>query len=60
MDEDGQGLIPIVVIIGSTGVGKTKLSIDLAQSLNGEIIGADSMQVSTIKLKPTSLETFVF
>ena len=36
---------PIIVILGSTGVGKTKLSIELAKRLNGEIISADSMQV---------------
>lgn len=36
---------PIVFILGSTGVGKTKLSIELAQRFNGEVISADSMQV---------------
>ncbi len=35
----------IVVIVGPTGVGKTKLSIELAKKLNAEIINADSMQV---------------
>lgn len=35
----------IVVIIGPTAVGKTKLSIDLAHRLNGEIISGDSMQI---------------
>jgi tRNA dimethylallyltransferase len=35
----------VIVITGPTGVGKTKLSIELAKSLNGEIINADSMQV---------------
>ena len=35
----------VIVIIGPTGVGKTKLSIELAKKLNGEIINADSMQV---------------
>jgi tRNA dimethylallyltransferase len=35
----------VIVIVGPTGVGKTKLSIELAKSLNGEIINADSMQV---------------
>jgi len=34
-----------VVILGPTASGKTKLSIELAQKLNGEIISADSMQV---------------
>lgn len=35
----------IIVIVGPTGVGKTKLSVSLAKLLNGEIINADSMQV---------------
>lgn len=32
----------IIVIVGPTGVGKTKLSIELAKKLNGEVINADS------------------
>lgn len=35
----------LLVIIGPTAVGKTKLSIDLAKLYNGEIISGDSMQV---------------
>lgn len=35
----------IIVIIGPTGVGKTKLSIELAKKINAEIINCDSMQV---------------
>ena len=35
----------IVVIVGPTGVGKTKMSIELAKKLNGEIISGDSVQV---------------
>ena len=35
----------VIVITGPTGVGKTKLSIELAKRLNGEIINADSTQV---------------
>ena len=38
--------VPLIVLIGSTGTGKTKLSIELARRFNGEIISADSMQVS--------------
>uniref|UniRef100_A0A182IR86 tRNA dimethylallyltransferase n=1 Tax=Anopheles atroparvus TaxID=41427 RepID=A0A182IR86_ANOAO len=36
---------PIVVILGSTGTGKTKLSLELAARYGGEVISADSMQV---------------
>ena len=35
----------IIVIVGPTAVGKTALSIEVAKSFNGEIIGADSIQV---------------
>ena len=35
----------VIVIAGPTAVGKTKLSIELAKELNGEIINADSTQV---------------
>ncbi|MFK4352682.1 tRNA (adenosine(37)-N6)-dimethylallyltransferase MiaA [Bacillus sp. RC92] len=35
----------VAVIIGPTAVGKTKLSINLAKALNGEIISGDSMQI---------------
>ena len=37
---------PIVVVIcGPTASGKTALSIDLANKINGEIVSADSMQI---------------
>ena len=35
----------VIVIVGPTGVGKTKLSIELAKLFNGEIISGDSVQV---------------
>ncbi len=38
-------MLPIIVIVGPTGVGKTKVSVELAKKINGEIINADSMQV---------------
>ncbi|MBS5941857.1 MAG: tRNA (adenosine(37)-N6)-dimethylallyltransferase MiaA [Finegoldia magna] len=47
-----------IVIVGPTGVGKTRLSIFLAKSLNSEIISADSMQIykymdiGTAKVEP--------
>lgn len=36
---------PLIVLTGPTAVGKTKLSIELADKIKGEIISADSMQV---------------
>ncbi|HQL89071.1 MAG TPA: tRNA (adenosine(37)-N6)-dimethylallyltransferase MiaA [Syntrophales bacterium] len=35
----------IVIILGPTAVGKTHLSLDLAETFGGEIVSADSMQV---------------
>ena len=35
----------IIVIIGPTGVGKTKLSLNLAKKYNADIINADAMQI---------------
>ena len=35
----------ILCIVGPTAVGKTKMSIELAKQLNGEIISGDSMQI---------------
>lgn len=35
----------LIVLIGPTAVGKTKLSIELAKKFNGEIISGDSMQI---------------
>ena len=35
----------ILVVVGPTGVGKTKLSIELAKKFNGIVVNGDSMQV---------------
>jgi tRNA dimethylallyltransferase len=35
----------MVILLGPTGVGKSKLVIELAEELGGEIVSADSMQV---------------
>jgi tRNA dimethylallyltransferase len=35
----------LIIILGPTATGKTRLAVELAQKLNGEIISADSMQV---------------
>lgn len=36
---------PLVVIAGPTAVGKSKIAIDLALHLQGEVVTADSMQI---------------
>jgi tRNA dimethylallyltransferase len=52
----------LLVIIGPTAVGKTKLSIELAKRYNGEIISGDSMQIyrgmdiGTAKIKIEEME----
>ncbi len=38
-------MLPLVILSGPTAAGKTKLSLDLAKAIGGEIISADSMQV---------------
>ena len=35
----------VIVVVGATSVGKTKLAIDLAKKLNMEIISGDSVSV---------------
>jgi len=37
--------LPVVVILGATATGKSKLAVSLARKFAGEIISADSMQV---------------
>lgn len=52
----------LVVLIGPTAVGKTRLSIELAKKYNGEIISGDSMQIykemdiGTAKIKHHEME----
>ena len=36
---------PLLVLAGPTAVGKTELSLRMAEELNGAVISADSMQV---------------
>ncbi|XP_057641327.1 tRNA dimethylallyltransferase isoform X1 [Chionomys nivalis] len=37
--------LPLVVILGATGTGKSTLAVQLGQRFGGEIVSADSMQV---------------
>jgi tRNA dimethylallyltransferase len=37
--------LPLVVIAGPTGVGKTALAVTVAAGMNGEIVNADSRQI---------------
>ncbi|MCL2718238.1 MAG: tRNA (adenosine(37)-N6)-dimethylallyltransferase MiaA [Lachnospiraceae bacterium] len=53
---------PLIILTGPTAVGKTALSIKLAQRIGGEIISADSMQVyrkmdiGTAKIKACEMQ----
>jgi tRNA dimethylallyltransferase len=38
-------VLPAIVIVGTTAVGKTDLSLEVAKAFNAEIINADSMQL---------------
>ncbi|MCQ6560186.1 tRNA (adenosine(37)-N6)-dimethylallyltransferase MiaA [Paenibacillus mendelii] len=52
----------LLVLIGPTAVGKTRISLDIAKAWNAEIISGDSMQVyrgmdiGTAKIKPEERE----
>lgn len=50
----------IIAIVGPTAVGKTEYSIEIAKSLNGEIVSCDSMQLYKFmdigSAKPTKFE----
>lgn len=54
--------LPLLVLVGPTAVGKTAVSIALAQRLGGEIISGDSMQVyrgmdiGTAKITPAEMQ----
>lgn len=53
---------PLIVLAGPTAVGKTQLSLALAQKIQGEIISCDSMQVyrymdiGSAKIRPEEMQ----
>ena len=60
--ESSEEMKKVIVIVGPTAVGKTKLSIEVAKAFNGEVISGDSMQVyrgmdiGTAKITPEEME----
>ena len=60
LDDTKPNQPPLIVVVGSTAVGKTSLSLELCERFNGEIIGADSRQIyrqmDIGTAKPTSAE----
>ena len=61
MEKPIRSKLPLIVVVGPTAVGKTALAIRLAESLDGEIISADSrlfyrgMDIGTAKPSPEEL-----
>lgn len=53
---------PLIILTGPTAAGKTKLSVQLAERIGGEIISADSMQVykhmdiGSAKIRPEEMQ----
>ena len=53
---------PLIVLTGPTAVGKTRLSISLANAIGGENISADSkqdykyMDICSAKIKPEEMQ----
>ncbi|MFO8037370.1 MAG: tRNA (adenosine(37)-N6)-dimethylallyltransferase MiaA [Anaerolineales bacterium] len=62
MIDENSKPIPLIVILGPTAVGKTKLSLPLAERFNGEIVSADSrlfyrgLDIGTAKPSPEEQE----
>ncbi|XP_069669309.1 tRNA dimethylallyltransferase [Periplaneta americana] len=44
-EEEMCARVPIIVVLGATGSGKSKLGIEIARKFGGEVLSADSMQV---------------
>lgn len=53
-NEVGMSRVPILVILGATGCGKSRLGIELARRFAGEVISADSMQVSVASCREST------
>lgn len=55
-------MIPLVVIVGATAVGKSAIGVQVARTIGGEVISGDSMQVyrgmdvGTAKLTPAEMQ----
>lgn len=52
--------IPIIAVVGPTASGKTKLAVEIAKNIDGEVVSFDSMQIykelSIATAKPTAQE----
>lgn len=43
--QSGNGLPPVIAVVGPTASGKTALGIEIAKAFGGEVVSADSMQL---------------
>lgn len=39
----------IAAVVGSSGIGKSKLAVELCKALSGQVINADALQVNEQK-----------
>jgi tRNA dimethylallyltransferase len=64
MAQQGSGLV--VVVAGATGTGKSRLGLELAAALGGEVLNADALQVyrglavTTNQLTPQSIKVRIY
>jgi tRNA dimethylallyltransferase len=42
---NGENDRPLIAVVGPTGAGKSELGIRIAESLDGEIVNCDSLQI---------------
>lgn len=40
----------IAAVVGSSGIGKSKLAVELCKALTGQVINADALQVILVSL----------
>jgi len=43
----------IAAVVGSSGIGKSKLAVELCKALTGQVINADALQVMSKYMKMT-------
>ena len=50
----------VVVVVGATGVGKSKLGVEMCEKFNGEVINADVVQVTVPTPTKASPNTIIW
>jgi uridine kinase len=49
----------IAAVVGSSGIGKSKLAVELCKALTGQVINADALQVNDQRKKCAILAFFL-